>query len=287
MQKILVLCLLFLTTGCQNEFSSISNLKKFNEKIYVISLKRTPERFQNVKKQLDLLGIKCERFDAIDGYDLEFLNVKTKKILNNNLKKDFFHYTWSMKPVTYTVMFNNKKLMNITVKNAHFSLGEIGCACSHREIWKEVISKNYSRVIVLEDDVIFEQDFKNKLINYINDLPMDWDIAFLGVGRRHNHNGYFVNVGEIFRDIDEVKNHPFVARIQPSNLTYGMYGYIINPKGAKKLLKITDKSNFPIDDIVFQQGGINTGFVKGYVYMFKLLEPNLNNSEIRKMGRNY
>ncbi len=285
--RIIVLCFLFLITEHRSMISNFYKDKDFDEKIYVISLKRTPERFEKVKKQLDAFGIKCERFEAIDGYDLEFLNVKTKKFLNENLKKDFFHYTWSIKPVTYTVMLNNKKLMDITVKNAHFSLGEIGCACSHREIWKEVVSKNYSRVIVLEDDVIFEKDFKIKLIGYINDLPNDWDIAFLGVGRRHNHNGYFVNVGEIFRDIDEVKNHPFVARIQPSNLTYGMYGYIINPKGAKKLLKITDESNFPIDDIVFQQGGINTGFVKGYVYMFKLLEPNLNNSEIRKMGRNY
>ncbi|MCR5225168.1 MAG: hypothetical protein K6C34_03735 [Alphaproteobacteria bacterium] len=43
-----------------------------------------------------------------------------------------------------------------------------------------------------------------------------------------------------------------------------------------------DKSKFPIDDIVYQQGGINTGKVNGYVAIKKLLEPKLTDSEIKK-----
>ena len=97
----------------------------------------------------------------------------------------------------------------------------------------------------------------------------------------------FPNIGYIFRDLDEVQGHRFVAKIQRTNLVYGMYGYVINRNGAKKLLMLSETLDFPIDDILFQQGGINTGKIIGYVAMEKLLYPKLTDSEIKKMGRSY
>ncbi len=93
--------------------------------------------------------------------------------------------------------------------------------------------------------------------------------------------------GYIFRDLDEVQGNRFVAKIQRTNLGYGMYGYVINRSGAKKLLMLSETLDYPIDDILFQQGGINTGKIIGYVAMEKLLYPKLTDSEIKKMGRSY
>lgn len=256
-------------------------------KTYIISLDRTPERFAFVKKQLDEQNLKYEKFKAVDGYELDFQNTKTGEFLAEEKKKDFYKYSWKNRPGTYNVALHGRPLMKIFVGKRRFSLGEIGVACSHREIWKEMIKNNYDKVMVFEDDVILDKDFKKNLAEYIADLPDDWDIAFLGIGRRHNKYGYFVCVGEIFRDIDNVENHPHVAKIQPTNLVYGMFGYIINQKGAKKLLELSNFSEYPIDDIVFLQGGINTGKVKGYVAMKKMLEPKQNDSEIKRMGRSY
>lgn len=256
-------------------------------KIYVISLDRTPERFSFVKKQFDEQGIECERFKAIDGYELDFQNTETEKFLSAEEKKDFRNYSWENKPAKYNVVLHGRSLMQIIVDKTPLSLGEVGVACSHREIWKELIKNKYDKVMVFEDDVVLDEDFRSNLREYISDLPDDWDIAFLGVGRRNNKYGYFVCVGEIFRDIDNVEGHPFVAKIQPTNLVYGLYGYIINRKGAKKLLDLTDTSDYPIDDMVFQQGGINTGKIKGYVAMKKMVEPKCANSEIKRMGRSY
>ncbi len=117
-------------------------------------------------------------------------------------------------------MLHGEKLMQIDTARRGFSLGEIGCACSHREIWKQVASGKLNTVIVFEDDVILQPKFREDLQEYIRDLPPDWDIAFLGCGRRNNKYGHFICVGEIFRDFDEVPNHPTVAKIQPTNLTY-------------------------------------------------------------------
>lgn len=253
-------------------------------KTYVISLDRTPERFAFVKKQLDEQNLKYKKFKAVDGYELDFQNAETGEFLASEKKKDFSKYSWENGPTTYNVVLHGRTLMKIFVEKKQFSLGEIGVTCSHREIWKEMIKNNYDKVMVFEDDVIFDKDFKKNLAEYVADLPDDWDIAFLGVGLGRSYKyGYSVCVGEVFRDIDNVENHPHVAKIQPTNLVYGMYGYIINQKGAKKLLELTDFSKYPIDNIVF----LNAGKLNEYVAMKKMLEPKLYKSEIKKMGRTH
>ena len=257
------------------------------QNIYVINLDRTPDRYKKVKEKFDKQKVHCIRFSAIDGYKLDFQNVDTKQFLSSEQKKNFAKYVWKNRPAKYNVFLNGRKLMQIIVDKVRFSLGEVGVACSHREIWKKVIENDYDKVIIFEDDIAPGEDFKKRLNEYLNDLPDDWDIAYLGVGRRGNKYGYFICVGSIFRDIDNVEGHPFVAKIQPTNLVYGMYGYAINKRGAKKLLKATDESSFPIDDIVFQQGGIDTGNVKGYVAKKKLIKIIPERSEITNMGRHY
>jgi GR25 family glycosyltransferase involved in LPS biosynthesis len=63
-----------------------------------------------------------------------------------------------------------------------------------------------------------------------------------------------------------------------------MFAYIVGESGAKKLLNITNKVNYPIDDIVFQQGGINNGKIKGYTSRKKICSVSFSDSEIKKNG---
>lgn len=55
----------------------------------------------------------------------------------------------------------------------------IGCALSHINAWKEMISRNWEYALILEDDFNLTSYIKNKLLNTI-DLPEDWDIVYLG-----------------------------------------------------------------------------------------------------------
>ncbi len=146
----------------------------------------------------------------------------------------------------------------------------------HRKIWQKVANGNETQAMVLEDNVYFEKNFKRMLQKYIQNLPLDWDIAFLVIGRENNKYGCFIAVGDIFRDIDEVEKHPYVAKVQETNRAYGLYGYVINKKGAKKLLDLTREKSTNISELIYQKGGINTGYIKAYVSMFKLLEPKLH-----------
>lgn len=146
----------------------------------------------------------------------------------------------------------------------------------HKKIWQKIANGRETQAIILEDNVYFEKKFKKQLQRYILDLPQDWDIAFLVIGRENSKYGCFISVGDIFRDIDEVENHPYVAKIQETNKAYGLYGYIVNKKGAKKLLNLAKNSLVNLSDLIYQKGGINTGYIKAYVSMFQLLEPKFN-----------
>lgn len=60
---------------------------------------------------------------------------------------------------------------------------QIGCTLSHYEIMKEVKKKNYSRVLVLEDDFLFTKSLEYlniKLHKSICELPKKWDLFYFG-----------------------------------------------------------------------------------------------------------
>jgi hypothetical protein len=58
--------------------------------------------------------------------------------------------------------------------------GAYGCQMSHKNIWQEIIDKNYQNTIIFEDDAIFCENFTPQFLNFIDHLPDDWDQAYLG-----------------------------------------------------------------------------------------------------------
>jgi len=49
---------------------------------------------------------------------------------------------------------------------------------SHVEVWKQNLGK---KVLILEDDAYFVEDFQERFDEVIQTLPEDWDIFYLGV----------------------------------------------------------------------------------------------------------
>ena len=59
--------------------------------------------------------------------------------------------------------------------------GHLGCALSHISALEDAVIKNYSKIIILEDDAFIRN--KNGIIsfhNILNHLKSDWDIILLG-----------------------------------------------------------------------------------------------------------
>ena len=55
-----------------------------------------------------------------------------------------------------------------------------GCGLSHLKSLFHAMHENVENVLIFEDDVVFVDDYKERLIVSINELPKEWDILFLG-----------------------------------------------------------------------------------------------------------
>ncbi len=58
--------------------------------------------------------------------------------------------------------------------------GAYGCLRSHIEVVREARGASLSSVLIFEDDVVFDPEFKEKFATFIQELPDDWDMLFLG-----------------------------------------------------------------------------------------------------------
>ena len=58
--------------------------------------------------------------------------------------------------------------------------GAWGCYKSHLSILEQAISSDLPSYMVFEDDCEFDPDFDKKYESFINSIPMDWDMFYLG-----------------------------------------------------------------------------------------------------------
>lgn len=58
--------------------------------------------------------------------------------------------------------------------------GALGCWDSHKRLLKKIIDLNLDYCLILEDDVVFCEDFEKKFNKVLSELPTDWDMLYLG-----------------------------------------------------------------------------------------------------------
>lgn len=58
--------------------------------------------------------------------------------------------------------------------------GAYGCLLSHVQVVREARNAGVSSVLIFEDDVVFDPHFKETFASFIQELPDDWDMLFLG-----------------------------------------------------------------------------------------------------------
>ena len=114
------------------------------------------------------------------------------------------------------------------------SLAQIGCALSHIHIWEQVANqKDNKHFLILEDDAIVPKNINTLLNTRLTQLPESWDMLLLG--------------GNTIRGVKYSKNWIKPKRKDKKHGNYGLFGYIINAKCAKKLLKMCLNMDKTID----------------------------------------
>jgi GR25 family glycosyltransferase involved in LPS biosynthesis len=69
-----------------------------------------------------------------------------------------------------------------TIKSDHWAhtRGAYGCLLSHVEVVKQARQEKAPAVLIFEDDAVFDPEFQSKLATFINEVPADWDMLYLG-----------------------------------------------------------------------------------------------------------
>ena len=114
-------------------------------KIFVVHYDKLVERRQNMVKQL-----------LVNGIEAEFVTQYDRNNISNNDQ----------------IIFSINKIQ--TDRNKAITLSHLYC-------YREITNK-YDYALILEDDAIFHNQFKERLDYYVSQLPNDWDMLFIGDG---------------------------------------------------------------------------------------------------------
>lgn len=169
---------------------------------FVINMDKDKDRLERITEQLSTLGVKWERFSGI--------NINENKEHKNLYPLSFF------------------------CKN-FCTDGIIGCAFSHVSLWSKISSLPEGKYLILEDDAVFVDDFWNKYQLFYRHVPSDWDMLLLGCFFcSANKVGTLESIVQNFSK----KNLKINDHVMKINRFSGLHAYILNPKGAQKLLTL-------------------------------------------------
>jgi len=118
--------------------------------------------------------------------------------------------------------------------------GEIGIWSSNFSAWKNFIDSDYDLLILIEDDIKYHDDFYDKLVLCMNDLPSDWEVFSFYVPE--SEYGKF----DLSRSVS-----PILSR---SYQDWSMLCYVLNRRGAQKLIDSVKNPVFlPLDWHIYRQ----------------------------------
>ena len=169
----------------------------------------------------------------LQGYSKE-LNMNTVEIRNQEdlLKFISNHPDFNLDPEGYNL--DNMQ---------GWRYGEIGVFASNFIAWKEFVNNTEDDYLILmEDDIMYEEDFKEVLNEYLSELPEDWDAFFFAVPP-----GQFIKFYGSGADI----GLPNTCRVYQD---HWLLCYVLNRKGAIKAIETVKQGiRLPADWYFFRQ----------------------------------
>ncbi len=134
------------------------------EKIYVTHYTKLAERKQKLDGFLRENKLKA---DYIYDFDRDILN---ENIINEYYKCDEKEYN-----NTISKAYGNKSTLF-----RKLNLSEISLTIKHYHAIKKISEECKEYGLILEDDVLFKEDFVNLFNKYLDNTPKDWEVIFMG-----------------------------------------------------------------------------------------------------------
>ena len=284
-RTLVYLTIFLLIASLFNSYQNSNTKSEKLDKIYVINLDRSVNRYKTISSKLDALHLPIgyTRFSAIDGQKIKFVNIDTKEtiiasesFINRKNLKGKFDIICSNQ---YSGGFNTVRI-DLKKFNPR-TLGEIGIACSHKNIWQEIVNNGYRNTLILEDDMNFIDGFKYRLDQLMNTLPNDYEYLYLfsmhagGEAPKYSSNPKISKlINSLIKFKDKI-SYKLAKRIRGQRVMAS--GYIISQQGAKKLLDNFNKYE-TVDHYV--RKFIQSGRLISYETKPQLLNGCITNNDI-------
>jgi GR25 family glycosyltransferase involved in LPS biosynthesis len=214
---------------------------------FVINLKRRPERLKFFLDNTPLKDVNIE-------YGFDGKNIENEDINEQNLLQKFIN----------------------------FLPGEKGCFISHLRIWNHIVNNNIEYALIFEDDAILCDGFLEKYNHFINNIPNDCDIAFIG-GRFESN--YKMDVNNYIEISENVIQHKNITEEYYYDFCRTTHSYILSKKTAKLLIRKFDESEIvttALDHWMLQNLNYLNSNIKIYESMPLLCHsPFISDSDIR------
>ena len=185
---------------------------------YVINMDSAADRMTFMKTQLDDQGVPYTRVSAVQGSKLSTAEVRA----NATAMCD-----WTCTRST------------------------LGCAMSHRGVWREVLRTGRA-ALVLEDDAVLCPAFRDRVEEALAACPADYDVLVLGcffmcdVARKYPLGLRLMRPFVSRRNDTRTWTSGGTTVFVPERFA-GTHAYIVSPQGAAALFKAIPRVGFHVD----------------------------------------
>lgn len=231
-------------------------LNSFFDHIYVITLQRANNRHLHIQDQL--AGLNYQLFFGHDKQQFTIEDIKQQGIYNEALAKKHHRFNKTM------------------------HAGQIGCAWSHAEVYKDMVQNNYQKVLILEDDIVLDKNQLPFISKILAQLPADWELLYFGFAQREKAppmklftKAYYHILrlaGATKLSAKTIHNY-YPRKISEYIYTAGhhdcTHAYAITQQAAQKLLALQQPISFIADNLLAY--ACTNEIVKGYIILPKII----------------
>jgi GR25 family glycosyltransferase involved in LPS biosynthesis len=180
------------------------------DKIYIVHYTKLTDRYSRLISFLENSKIP---YEFITEYDQEDLSTD---VLKQHYLADEIKFKEKIDPL-WDSNIHKFRILN---------LPEISCTIKHLKAIEKLSLECPNFGLILEDDVLFDNNFNNLYKNYISETPSDWDAIFLGEGCGVN----FQN--EKILNSQKISKNSYLMKHPATNCAEA---YLLKPQIASKI----------------------------------------------------
>jgi len=236
------------------------------ERVQVLNLDRRPDRWEEMKWQLDNAGIAAERFGAVDGslpeIGAEFEEYASQPLVPFPVHVEHLDFGIDFYIHPPCQVARVAQLEQRSVSKAIASAGAWGYMRSYRTILEQSLADQVETLLVFDDDVLFHRDFEALFAQVAEELPEDWLVLQLGTLQYNWEQPWF----------DPVSNHLY----RTNGAAIGSHAVGMRFEAIPSILDHVSRMDMPFDI------GAMSAFTQAFPEQCFIALPNL---AIQRLGR--